>query len=187
MNSNLKSKLLLNLAKNKKDKGFTLIELLVVIIIIGVLSAVALPNLLGQVGKARESEAKNGVGSINRGQQAYFTERSSFAEFTTSSLDAVRESLGVGIQTEFYDEISLATTNTTDDSDAEVLLGNSNRLNDGTRDYGGAIARDGGNQSFESITCRMTDAQETTPIVTGDVQNGGGTVGCTGNAEELPQ
>lgn len=185
MNANLKSKLLLNLSKNKKDKGFTLIELLVVIIIIGVLSAVALPNLLGQVGKARESEAKNAVGSINRGQQSYFTERSAFATFSTSSYDNVRTSLGVGLQAEFYDEISLTTTNGTEDSDAEVLLGNGNRVNDGTRDYGGAIARDGGDQSFESITCRMNDANATNSIATADIQNGGGSVGCGTNTEQV--
>ncbi|NJL10791.1 MAG: general secretion pathway protein GspH, partial [Calothrix sp. SM1_7_51] len=48
------------------------IELLVVVIIIGVLAAIALPSLLSQVSKARQTEARNNVGAINRGQQAYY-------------------------------------------------------------------------------------------------------------------
>ncbi len=70
MNNVFAAKLLQNLRNKKGNKGFTLIELLVVVIIIGVLAAIALPNLLGQVGKARQSEAKNNLGAINRAQQA---------------------------------------------------------------------------------------------------------------------
>ena len=66
------------LQQNKKE-GFTLIELLVVIIIIGILSAVSLPNLIAEVGKSREAEAKINLGSLNRSKQAYFVEKATFA------------------------------------------------------------------------------------------------------------
>ena len=79
MNNTFKANLIKTLANKKGNKGFTLIELLVVVIIIGVLAAIALPNLLGQVGKARESEAKSTLGAMNRAQQAFFAEKSRFA------------------------------------------------------------------------------------------------------------
>ncbi|MFB2771710.1 type IV pilin-like G/H family protein [Pelatocladus sp. BLCC-F211] len=69
----------LNNRKKKNEEGFTLIELLVVVIIIGVLAAIALPSLLGQVNKAKQSEARNYVGTVNRSQQAYFLEYQKFA------------------------------------------------------------------------------------------------------------
>ncbi|MBD2253138.1 type IV pilin-like G/H family protein [Nostoc parmelioides] len=65
--------------KNREEEGFTLIELLVVVIIIGVLAAIALPSLLGQVNKAKQSEARNYVGTANRSQQAFYLEYQRFA------------------------------------------------------------------------------------------------------------
>jgi type IV pilus assembly protein PilA len=47
--------------RNLLEKGFTLVELMIVIVIVGVLSAVALPNFLGTKDKA---EAGAGVGSL---------------------------------------------------------------------------------------------------------------------------
>ncbi|MEG5033041.1 type IV pilin-like G/H family protein [Microcoleus sp. AT3-D2] len=59
---------------------------------IGVMGAIALPSFLNQGGKAKQSENKQYVGSMNRAQQAVFIETSAFA----TSFDA----LGLGIKTE---------------------------------------------------------------------------------------
>ena len=44
--------------RNALEKGFTLVELMIVIVIVGILSAVALPNFLNQTTKAKSTEAK---------------------------------------------------------------------------------------------------------------------------------
>ncbi|MUG97013.1 prepilin-type N-terminal cleavage/methylation domain-containing protein [Scytonema sp. UIC 10036] len=88
----LQVKFLHHLNRKKKDEGFTLIELLVVVIIIGVLAAIALPSLLNQVSKARQSEAKQNIGAINRAQQAYYLENAN--RFGSSIVD-----LAIGLKT----------------------------------------------------------------------------------------
>jgi type IV pilus assembly protein PilA len=117
MNNSFQSQLLQHFAKKKSNAGFTLIELLVVIIIVGILSAIALPTFLDQAGKARESEAKTNLGALNRGQQAYRLENGEFAS-SISDLD-------VGIQDDIY-SYSLGNKNSGSDVTHFADPGNSN-------------------------------------------------------------
>ena len=74
----LRQALLRQLQKDSKRKrnilhqGFTLVELMIVIVIVGILSAVALPNFLNQTKKARLTEAKSIISAgLKNAQQEY--------------------------------------------------------------------------------------------------------------------
>lgn len=58
----------------EKDQGFTLIELLVVMIIIGILSAIAIPVFLSQREKAQDSAAKADVSTLGKEIATYYVD-----------------------------------------------------------------------------------------------------------------
>ena len=62
--------------RNLVGKGFTLVELMIVIVIVGILSAVALPNFLNQTDKAKATEAKTNSSSIIKSVQVGYLEGS---------------------------------------------------------------------------------------------------------------
>ncbi len=162
MNNLFAAKLLQNLRNKKGEKGFTLIELLVVVIIIGVLAAVALPNLLSQVGKARETEIKNAVGTVNRSQQAYHFEKQVFGDTTAR--------LGLALNNEYIDGNDEAATalniTATGAASATVAPVNAQATDDGTRAYSGGIFYTGG--TYTQIMCQSdTPATNLNPPTVG--------------------
>jgi type IV pilus assembly protein PilA len=145
MKTEFKAKFLQHINKRRQDQGFTLIELLVVIIIIGILSAIALPAFLNQANKAKQSEGKQYISSINKGQQAYYAENTKFGSDVTT--------LGLGLKT--------ATTNytynvVTTASTANAFAGPTNVA--ALKGYAGGVGLvDAGEaKTTQSILCETT-------------------------------
>jgi type IV pilus assembly protein PilA len=55
-------------------KGFTLIELLVVVVMIGILSAIALPKFSGSRDKAKLAAVKSDIHNIETAEESYFSD-----------------------------------------------------------------------------------------------------------------
>ncbi len=170
--------LLTSLVFVNKQGGFTLIELLVVVIIIGVLSAIALPQMLQIIGRSRESEARSLIGAMNRAQQAYFNEKATFAQ---SAID-----LEVPVGNEKHYIVFVDTDNDLTVGGLQGAKGKDNKKY-GTRDYAGAVSYDPINRTYDTVVCRSIDQGSNYEIVGLASFNpaiGSGTVtGATGGTE----
>jgi type IV pilus assembly protein PilA len=163
MKTELKAKFIQQILSKKKDsEGFTLIELLVVILIIGILSAIALPSFLSQSAKAKQTEAKNFVGTVNRAQQAYRMENQNF----TSTIADLQVNIPTTQLTDtsgnFYYFYSI--TNATGDSTtftARPVNAESTTL----RAYAGGVTVLGSGQTA-AAACMTTAPASTAPTLT---------------------
>lgn len=155
MKPELQAKFLQHLNKKKKDAGFTLIELLVVIIIIGILAAIALPSLLSQANKAKQSEGRNNIGAINRAQQARYLESAAFAEGSSATAD-----LGIGIPTQTANYVYKSEGTATSLNTATPAI-------DNLKAYAGVVftAQINNQSATQAVACESKDTTTTTPTL----------------------
>ena len=126
--------------KEAKINGFTLIELIVVVIIIGILSAVAIPSTLSTIGKGKEAEAKQNLSTMGRGQQTYFFENGQFAD-SLAKLD-------MNTTTKYYNLIEPVATAGSVVHRAESINADANN----TREYEMGVYFE--NQGYITILCQ---------------------------------
>ena len=74
--------------QTRRPNAFTLVELLVVVAIVGILSAVALPNFLSQTDKAKATEAKTNITSTLKQAHAKFLEDGAAPESTNTNMNS---------------------------------------------------------------------------------------------------
>jgi type II secretion system protein G len=72
----------------RAEKGFTLIELLVVVIILGILTAIAVPSYLSFRDKANDAAAKSNVRAIIPDIEQYNADNNGYTGMTLTGLQA---------------------------------------------------------------------------------------------------
>jgi type IV pilus assembly protein PilA len=175
MRTEIQAKFIQYLNNKNSEKGFTLVELLVVIIVIGILGAIALPNFLNQDVKAKQTEAKQNIASINKTQNSFRAENSAFAtSFNVLAIGSVTG--GANGQTSNYSYTIAGGTET-----ATVIA---SARDSALKSFSGGNIRydNGANQSvIGTVICEMivVGTTATAPVMTGTIPT------CPGAAKTL--
>ena len=72
----------------RKNRGFTLIELLIVVAIIGIIAAIAIPNLLNAINRGRQKRSMADLRTIGTAVEAYAVDMAFYPTFAENDFDA---------------------------------------------------------------------------------------------------
>jgi type IV pilus assembly protein PilE len=70
------------------NRGFSLIELMIVMAIVAILAGVTYPSYRESVRKAKRAEGRAALTQLMQQQERYYSQRSSYIAFSSSSVDA---------------------------------------------------------------------------------------------------
>jgi type II secretion system protein G len=70
----------------RKNRGFTLIELLIVVAIIGIIAAIAIPNLLNAINRGRQKRTMSDIRTIGTAIEAYAVDHASYPSVTVGQI-----------------------------------------------------------------------------------------------------
>jgi type IV pilus assembly protein PilA len=88
----------------KEERGFTLIELLIVVIILGILTAIAIPSYLSFKSRANDNAAKANVRSIIPSIESFYADYDSYAPTSpgTMTLDLLKSTYDQALDVSKY-------------------------------------------------------------------------------------
>ncbi len=71
----------------RKNRGFTLIELLIVVAIIGIIAAIAIPNLLNAINRGRQKRSMSDLRTVGTATEAYAVDMTFYPTFPDNNFD----------------------------------------------------------------------------------------------------